>query len=263
MADADDFDISNGPLPSRCRCGARSKSCRDCARSKARVSCSESYGCSKSCGCRDACGDDVAMADMDDLFGRSADGQPHKLQPCFVTQLRKMPDTAFERLTRDSLFRCLKRALGSHLAEYDEDIRNWQEKWDELETMPSDSTGNHLLLGDRRVELQHLLLRMGLLCTPECDAYFFSLCRGGGGGDGLGVRRWGDREDIAGPEQLVLGGSWEQDACTWHCPVCRECYDLREWHCATCNKCTYGRSIPCIGCSGVSNIYHECFHLRS
>ena len=40
----------------------------------------------------------------------------------------------------------------------------------------------------------------------------------------------------------------EQDSCTWHCVVCRQCRDWREWHCDRCNKCTYGVSLPCQHC---------------
>ncbi|KAK4493581.1 hypothetical protein PRZ48_015248 [Zasmidium cellare] len=43
--------------------------------------------------------------------------------------------------------------------------------------------------------------------------------------------------------------SWEEESCTWHCRVCKECNDWREWHCSTCNKCTYGVSLPCERCS--------------
>lgn len=41
----------------------------------------------------------------------------------------------------------------------------------------------------------------------------------------------------------------EQDNCTWHCKVCKECKDWRDWHCKGCNKCQYGASIPCSKCS--------------
>lgn len=40
----------------------------------------------------------------------------------------------------------------------------------------------------------------------------------------------------------------EQESCTWHCMVCRECRDWREWHCDDCNRCTYGLSLPCQRC---------------
>jgi hypothetical protein len=39
-----------------------------------------------------------------------------------------------------------------------------------------------------------------------------------------------------------------QDACTWHCEICKQCRDWREWHCDRCNKCTYGVSLPCEHC---------------
>ena len=51
--------------------------------------------------------------------------------------------------------------------------------------------------------------------------------------------------------------AWDDDNCTWHCPVCMECNDWREWHCSKCKKCSYGVSIPCEGCGGVSNTYHH------
>jgi len=44
--------------------------------------------------------------------------------------------------------------------------------------------------------------------------------------------------------------SAEQDSCTWHCDVCRQCRDWREWHCDECNRCTYGTSLPCQNCAG-------------
>ncbi|KAI1754035.1 hypothetical protein F4782DRAFT_494863 [Xylaria castorea] len=229
------FDLSKKPRPNRCRCRAQSNSCRNCACSRAGISCNES------CGCRDACGNRIAMVNMDDLFGRHADGKPHRLHPCFATQLQKMPGITFERLTRDRLFLHLERALIPELAEFDEEIKNWQEKWDELDTMSSDHTDNRLVLGNRRIELQRELLRMGLLSGEGCTQYFFSFCRRGGG--------WS--------EPLALMGSWEQKSCTWHCPTCRECNDWRDWHCATCRKCTYGVSIPCRGCGGVSSTYHS------
>ena len=40
-----------------------------------------------------------------------------------------------------------------------------------------------------------------------------------------------------------------QDACTWHCDICKTCRDWREWHCDNCNKCTYGVSLPCNNCN--------------
>jgi len=43
-------------------------------------------------------------------------------------------------------------------------------------------------------------------------------------------------------------GAVEQDSCTWHCTVCRQCRDWREWHCDDCNRCTYGVSLPCENC---------------
>ncbi|TRX89332.1 hypothetical protein FHL15_009769 [Xylaria flabelliformis] len=231
----DRFDIANTPPPKRCRCRSQSNSCRSCACSKAGISCNES------CGCGDGCGNRITRMNMNDLFGRNADGTAHKLHPCFVTQLQKMPDETFERLTLDNLFRYLKRELRPGLAEFNEDIKNWQEMWDEFEAMSSDYTGDQLLLSSRKVELQRMLLRMGLLSSEDCDLYFFSFCRGGGGWGGLGAGRLGDLDIEL--EQLVLGGGrWEQVDSTWHCPICRECNDWRDWHCATCNKCTYGSS---------------------
>ncbi|RWA10477.1 hypothetical protein EKO27_g4637 [Xylaria grammica] len=116
-------------------------------------------GCNETCGCRGACGNRISRANLDDFFGGNVDGEPHRLGPCFVTQLQKMPDEAFERLTRENLFLWLKRELIPELAEYDKDIREWQEKWDELETTSSGRTENHLQLRDHRAELQRALLR--------------------------------------------------------------------------------------------------------
>ncbi|KAI0550717.1 hypothetical protein F4679DRAFT_201800 [Xylaria curta] len=244
-----EFDLSNKPSPKRCRCHSQSNSCRNCACSKAGI------GCNESCGCRYGCGNRITRMNMNDLFGENADGTPHRLHPCFVTRLQKVPDMTFERLTRDNLFRYLKRELHPELAEFNEDIKNWQEKWDEFEAMSSDRTGDRLLLSNRKIELQRMLLRMGLL--KDGCYFFFSFCRGGGGWGGWGARRSRDLDIKL--EQLVLGGgSWEQTDCTWHCPMCRECNDWRNWHCVTCNKCTYGVSIPCSGCGGVSSSYHGC-----
>ncbi|KAK0105293.1 hypothetical protein ONS96_004689 [Cadophora gregata f. sp. sojae] len=50
---------------------------------------------------------------------------------------------------------------------------------------------------------------------------------------------------------------WQDLANTTHCRVCGECNDWREWHCGVCKKCTYGISIPCEGCGGVSDMYHD------
>lgn len=41
----------------------------------------------------------------------------------------------------------------------------------------------------------------------------------------------------------------EQDTCTWHCRICKECKDWRDWHCKGCNRCQYGASIPCHKCN--------------
>ncbi|KAJ8132214.1 hypothetical protein O1611_g1413 [Lasiodiplodia mahajangana] len=68
--------------------------------------------------------------------------------------------------TRASLFNCLKRELLEELTEYDLDIKDWQEKWDELETMSSDPAADHTLLGTRRVELQRMLLGQGADLGP-------------------------------------------------------------------------------------------------
>ncbi|KAI1735407.1 hypothetical protein F4680DRAFT_435768 [Xylaria scruposa] len=245
-----EFDLSNKPPPKRCRCYPRSNSCRNCSCSKAGI------GCNESCGCSYGCGNRITKMNMNDLFGRNSDGTAHKLHACFLTRLHKMPDMTFEQLTLDNLFRYLKRELRPELAEFSEDIKNWQEKWDEFEAMSSDREGDHLLLSNRKIELQRMLLRIGLLRSQGRSWFFFSFCRRGGGGWGdWGARRSRDLDIEL--EQLVLGGGhWEQVSCTWHCPTCRECNDWRVWHCATCNKCTYGVSIPCSGCDGVSDTYH-------
>lgn len=46
----------------------------------------------------------------------------------------------------------------------------------------------------------------------------------------------------------------EQDSCTWHCEVCRQCRDWREWHCENCNRCTYGITLPCEYCGNAEGI---------
>ncbi|KAM0148572.1 hypothetical protein ACHAQE_009770 [Botrytis cinerea] len=54
-------------------------------------------------------------------------------------------------------------------------------------------------------------------------------------------------------------GGWEEFNCTVHCSVCDECNDWRDWHCKDCGKCSYGVTLPCDGCGGVSNGYHDQF----
>jgi len=44
-------------------------------------------------------------------------------------------------------------------------------------------------------------------------------------------------------------GALEQDMCTWHCKICKECGDWRDWHCKGCNKCRYGVTVPCSECN--------------
>lgn len=82
----------------------------------------------------------------------------------------------------------------------------------------TDACGHDLLFQD-------LLLR-DFYCD-ECGEMFYSFCR----------------DEV------------EQENCTWHCNVCKECMDWREWHCDTCNKCTYGQSLPCDGCGKHSELY--------
>ncbi|KAI1424994.1 hypothetical protein F5Y12DRAFT_714655 [Xylaria sp. FL1777] len=248
VTEVDRCDINNKPHPNRCRCRAQSKSCRNCGCSKAGI------GCNDSCGCRGACGNRITKANMDDFFGRSFNGKPHKLHPCFITALQQMPDTFFEQLTRDNLFLSLKRAMRPGLAGYDQDIREWQEKWNEFRTVSSHYGRNHPALDDRRAELQRELLCIGLLGTHNYD-HFFSFCKGGGGRDDSGDAGLEGWEDIASSERLILEGSWQQGECTWHCSACGECNDWRQWHCGTCKKCTYGMGIPCGRCSGVSSAY--------
>ncbi|CAD6442920.1 cce0648c-b097-42e2-b6e1-e502cac62b8c [Sclerotinia trifoliorum] len=52
-------------------------------------------------------------------------------------------------------------------------------------------------------------------------------------------------------------GAWEESRSTDHCPICDECNDWRDWHCIDCGKCQFGISMPCEGCDGVSNGYHD------
>ncbi|KAI1145388.1 hypothetical protein F4825DRAFT_444005 [Nemania diffusa] len=215
------------PPPSRCRCLAQSKSCRNCACGKAGI------GCNESCGCGFSCGNRISRANLDDFFGRNADGKPHKLHRCFVTQLLKMPDATFEQLTRDNLFHSLYHELLPELSEFNDEIKKWQERWDELSSTAPDTTSNSAMLADQKIESQRALLRMGLIQDGMYE-YFFSFCRGGGGGDwdmgGFGARKWGHR-DTGRSERPILSGVWVQTDCTWHCPTCRECNDWREWHC--------------------------------
>lgn len=44
-------------------------------------------------------------------------------------------------------------------------------------------------------------------------------------------------------------GDLEEEKCTWHCRVCKDCMDWRDWHCKGCKKCQYGASIPCEKCN--------------
>ncbi|KAI0198320.1 hypothetical protein F4808DRAFT_436606 [Astrocystis sublimbata] len=199
-------------------------------------------------------------------------------------------EPVFQRLTRDDLFLCLRRALGSEMPEFSTRIEIWKGKWDKFEAIPSDRTSDHPPpSADQKAELQRELLRIGLLDDGGSCSYFFSFCFGGGGnsgndfggflsglsavyaggspttggfpggGGGFGFPRSREQDRIPRSEleQLGLGGAWVDDNSTSHCPVCRECADWREWHCKTCKKCTYGLSLPCQGCGGVSNMYHS------
>eukprot|EP01084_Bolivina_argentea_P127741 225894_1 len=50
----------------------------------------------------------------------------------------------------------------------------------------------------------------------------------------------------------------DQENCTWHCDICKECQDWRVWHCETCNLCTYGQTLECEhGCGGHSEMHDE------
>ncbi|KAI1131777.1 hypothetical protein F5Y10DRAFT_45390 [Nemania abortiva] len=213
ITEIDRHDFSRKKTPSRCRCRAREGSCRNCSCSKAGI------GCNESCGCRDACDNNFnrfTQAHVDDWFGRSADGRPHKLPPCFVTELQLAPGWTFGQLTRNNLFKPLLRALHPELMENDQDIRKWKDQWDGLESMSKDPACDRALLCHRIVEMQRELLRMGIL-GPTSAGHFFSFCK----------------------------GCWVADIITWHCPVCRKCSDWPEWYCIIYERrCVCGLSLP-------------------
>ncbi|KAI1323083.1 hypothetical protein F5Y16DRAFT_353459 [Xylariaceae sp. FL0255] len=279
----------NKAPPARCRCSPRNDSCRDCICSRSGV------GCNDSCGCSECYGNRITEDLIDELFGPPAEGKPHKLLPCFVTQLQKMPNRTFEQVTRDSVFNSLKVHINANClqVDVDEGFASWFKKWDELEKSMSSSNDSQATLEDRKVELQQDLLRKGLTGSG-CAEFFFSFCRESDGEDSWGdfplmplgdqVLPWGGRlanlgsgpmpwSNVLPPGHLVvhpapelitqqqqpalLSGGWEQGNCTRHCPACRERVHWREWHCGVCNKCTYGITIPCHGCGGVSNSYHN------
>lgn len=118
--------------------------------------------------------------------------------------------------------------VGDDAFEFDSTLQEWKER--------------KVILQEKDLP-EHInkLLRYGLFNDPEnVGEYYYSFCRG--------TSRYDPNGSI---------GTWEQDSCTWHCPVCKECNDWREWHCGKCKKCTYGVSIPCEGCGGVSEMFHS------
>ncbi|KAI0159780.1 hypothetical protein GGR57DRAFT_458667 [Xylariaceae sp. FL1272] len=239
------------PAPKRCRCKEDSGTCRNCVCSRARA------GCSEACGCSGYCGNRFNKELLDSIFGETADGKPHKLLPCFVTQLEKVRPENVWQLSRDTLFHSLRVALDPDTREYDEGFSDWATKWDQYEQASSAVVSGLAverqpsMLNNRKIELQQELLRKGLM-DEGWSAFFFSFCLGRGATlDPL----W--RSIQAHASEPAFQGSWEQGDCTWHCLTCRECNDWREWHCKVCNKCTYGVSLPCRGCKGVSNMYHS------
>jgi hypothetical protein len=111
--------------------------------------------------------------------------------------------------------------------EHDDVFKDWCNKemaeWARAWTTP----GNTAAAKDA---LTKTLFRAGLSALDRGDqTCFYSFCRDG----------------------------WMQETHTRHCEICKECNDWLEWHCGTCNKCTYGLSIPCAGCGGVSDMYHD------
>ncbi|KAI0967576.1 hypothetical protein F4678DRAFT_465177 [Xylaria arbuscula] len=195
----DRVDLSRNK-PDRCRCRSQSNRCRNCGCSKAGI------GCNQSCGCGDTCDNRLTHLNIDDLFGKSEDEEPHSLHPCFVTFVQNMPDATFRRLTRENLFLCLEGRLSlPKLADYDTKIRDWARQWVSLEEIPFDFNTS-LQLDERRVELQRMLLRMGLIGGRNLAPHFFSFCRQGG-------FQSTTREALKAEAELLpdMRGSWEQD----------------------------------------------------
>ncbi|KXS99100.1 hypothetical protein AC578_3497 [Pseudocercospora eumusae] len=175
-------------------------------------------GCGASCMCQ-SCGPNGEQTCHNKMteIARALGAQGLQATPCFATYVHK------SRTQVD-----LKK-LGDAMAKSIDDIGedDWIQKWQaKKETLSADQLPEHM----------NELFRYGLFIPKNsCIAHYFSLCRAYGNSM----------------------GTWQEDDCTWHCPVCKECHDWREWHCSNCKKCTYGVSIPCGDCGGVTGAYHE------
>ncbi|CZT20259.1 uncharacterized protein RCC_06117 [Ramularia collo-cygni] len=188
---------------------------------KGNCSCKTSgMGCGPTCGCQ--VGEDKTCANKMnglDEFKQKIGATGLAPLPCFLTFASKKK-VDFKKLEQDML-------KDDDAFEYDFWLKEWK---DEKSTLEQKDIAEH----------NNKLLRYGLFKNPnDLSDSFYSFCRG-----------------MANFEPGGDLGTWEQDSCTWHCPVCKECNDWREWHCGKCKKCTYGVSIPCEGCGGVSDTWH-------
>ncbi|KAI1179689.1 hypothetical protein F4777DRAFT_574996 [Nemania sp. FL0916] len=193
--------------------------CQTCACSN------QGYGCIASCGCDETCQNNFNSIALDDILGIDVAGSPSKLDPCFITYLQKHDRE--QPITLDFLFEHLLSGLDYVPDGNDEAIDAWRVEWDTAYTGPDPEAQTE--------KLQRELLHLGLGPSDKQGEWFFSFC-------------YKDSERV---------GSWQHGQQVWHCRDCGSCGELQEWHCGKCAKCTYGRAIPCIGCGGVSDSYHE------
>ncbi|KAI1186702.1 hypothetical protein F5B17DRAFT_402499 [Nemania serpens] len=221
---------TDGPAPSAtgCQCenhheGPESEHapqlCETCACSN------QGFGCLASCGCDETCRNNFNSIALDNILGTDAAGSPTKLDPCFITYLQK--HSLREGITLDFLFEHLLAGLDHVPDGDDEAIDAWRVQWETGYNGPDPEAQTE--------KLQRELLCIGLGLGDEPRGWFFSFC-------------------YHNEERL---GSWQQSREVWHCRDCGSCSEKQEWHCGDCNKCTYGRPVPCSGCGGVSDSYHE------
>lgn len=156
-----------------------------------------------------------------------------ELHPCFISWVLKLKAPRPENITAKWLFDRIQSSNHKDIedvhpqSEYEE----WRARWLALPTTASGPVDS-----PEKMKLMQDLVRQAFHVTHDKDRdYFFSLCRGSYQGF----------------------GSWQEDMHTWHCRACGECMDWRGWHCGKCNKCAYGVSLPCDGCKGVCDTYHD------
>ncbi|KAI0203086.1 hypothetical protein F4808DRAFT_458308 [Astrocystis sublimbata] len=218
---------TDGPAPTSmgCQChnghendAEHAHLCQTCACSN------QGYGCIASCGCDETCQNNFNNIALDNILG----GANLSLDPCFITYLQKHKQDENQILTLDYLFEHVLTGLDYVPDGNDEAIDAWRVQWETGYSGPDPEAQTE--------KLQRELLRLGLgLGDRSNGAWFFSFC-------------------YSSSERI---GSWQQSQQIWHCRDCGSCSERPEWHCGTCNKCTYGSAIPCAGCGGVSDLYHE------